>query len=330
MAETELFESIKAKLTSYDFTAIIINDSSLKKIHDLFIKDTMFEPINCNEYYYVAIYYQNVMGDYENTKKYYLMAIEEGHVTAMHYLACHYLDFEKDYLNAIKYFLMATENNYSDSMVKLADLFECINEDRINTEKYYLMAINHGNIIAMRKLGYYYQRIAIFKNAKKYYLMAIENGNVIAMNDLGKLFLNNGDHENAEKYFLMAIEHGNFCEKDKLIHCYDRICNDFGYLKIYRLNKDLIARNTILNKIKNIWASTDKCKPEQKKILMETLSVFKFEPTDKIPMSLELFIELLHNQVDAMKLHFTYTVNGEGFQEAHRDFIDNITNSQKN
>ena len=51
--------------------------------------------------------------DYEGAKKYYLMAIEKGHASAMFNLALLYDNEFKDYEEAKKYYLMAIEKGHA-------------------------------------------------------------------------------------------------------------------------------------------------------------------------------------------------------------------------
>jgi TPR repeat protein len=57
--------------------------------------------------------------NYEEAKKYYLMAIEQGNPHAMYNLAKYYATTEKDYKEAKKYYLMAIEQGNSDAMYNL-------------------------------------------------------------------------------------------------------------------------------------------------------------------------------------------------------------------
>ena len=48
--------------------------------------------------------------DYNMMKKYYLMAIEKGHSSAMNCLGLYYFQIENDYENAKKYILIPSKN----------------------------------------------------------------------------------------------------------------------------------------------------------------------------------------------------------------------------
>ena len=54
-----------------------------------------------NSMFNLGKYYRNVKKNYQNTVKYYLMAVEKGHVDAMYGLGNYYRDVEKDYPNGV-------------------------------------------------------------------------------------------------------------------------------------------------------------------------------------------------------------------------------------
>jgi len=85
----------------------------------------------------VSNHYYNIE-DYEQMKKYCLLAIDAGNTMAMFNLGRYYKE---------------CENNH--------ELFM----------KYHLMAINEGDTDAIVSLGIYYYQIADYKMAEKYYLI---------------------------------------------------------------------------------------------------------------------------------------------------------------
>jgi TPR repeat protein len=89
---------------------------------------------------------------------------------------------EKNYEEMKKYYLMAIENGNSNAMFHLGLYYYYIEKNYEEMKKYYLMAIENGNSYAMYNLGYYYENIEKnYEEMKKYYLMAIENGHSRAM-----------------------------------------------------------------------------------------------------------------------------------------------------
>ena len=322
MSSMDLF---KATLLRHGLEYLDIkNKKSFKKIYDLFIHDILFDPIYELEMNYVAFYYECVKNDYEKMKQYFLMAIDQGYVIAMRNLAIYYEKTEKDKINAIKYFLMAIEKDHVESMFDLAHMFEKL-DDKVNVEKYYLMAIDHGHINSMKRLAKYYRGLGNHRKTIKYFLMAIEKGNTSAMNQLALYYYNKcEDYKKAIKYFLMAIGKGNFNEIQVLISHYKEHKDYFGPLAIYRKNKNSIDRDKIVKYIKKIWNSENELNDKQKKIFVKTLMSLEFNVLDKMPWTLEIFINSLHEKIDVIDLHFNYAVNSDGFKKAQHDFIDKI------
>jgi tetratricopeptide (TPR) repeat protein len=147
--------------------------------------------------------------DYENMKKYYLMALDSGSSIAMMCLAEYYKDTEKNYKLMKKYYKMAIEKGHSNAMHSLGYHYHNTEKNYELMEKYYLMAINKGNADAMFNLGLYYDKIKDYENMKKYYLMAIDKGNSNAMFYLGGYYYEIKDYENMKKYYTMAINKGD-------------------------------------------------------------------------------------------------------------------------
>ena len=106
-----------------------------------------------------GIYHDTVTKNYAEMEKYYLMAIELGHVNAMSNLGLYHKQVTKNYAEM---------------------------------ENYYLMAIALGNASAMTNLGYYHQFVTQnYAEMEKYFLMAIELGHANAINNLGTHYKNN-------------------------------------------------------------------------------------------------------------------------------------------
>jgi uncharacterized protein len=83
-----------------------------------------------------------------------------------------YYQKEKNYDEMKKYYLMAIENGSIEAMRHLRLSFKCTNNEM---KKYYLMAIENGDISAMFNLGLYYQHIEKnYDEMKKYYFNIIK------------------------------------------------------------------------------------------------------------------------------------------------------------
>ncbi len=105
----------------------------------------------------LGFYYEKT--DYDQMKKYYLMAIKLGHSDSMFNLGYYYKEIEKDYDQMKKYYLMAIELGDSDSMFNLGNYYKEIEKDYEQMKKYYLMAIELGCKYRMNILCKYYQEI---------------------------------------------------------------------------------------------------------------------------------------------------------------------------
>ena len=171
---------------SYDnYTTIILdifNDGGVDHDENPYILNIM------------GLYHSHITQDYVLMKKYYLMAIEQGHVGAMNNLGHYYSYIERDYVLMKKYYLMAIEQGDAKAMYNLGHYYEHIEKDDDEMKKYYLMAIDQRNEEAMYNLGSYYKHVEKdYDEMKKYYLMAIDQGQryghdrdrVGLMNDLG-------------------------------------------------------------------------------------------------------------------------------------------------
>jgi len=145
-------------------------------------------------------------------EKYYLMAVEKGHLGAMNNLAVLYKNEFKSYDKAKKYYLMAFQNGFVGAMFNLARLYQNELDSAEKAKKCYLIAVQEGHIGAIFNLALLYHKDSAFHNmAEKYYLMAVEKGHVKAMLNLAMLY--EGDSfkawDKAEKYYRMAAENGD-------------------------------------------------------------------------------------------------------------------------
>ncbi len=174
-------------------------------------------------------YVYELKQDYDNAEKYYMMAVEKGHLAATANLGRLYDDVKKDYDNAEKYYLMATEKGNVAAMYNLGNLYREVKQDYNNAEKHYLMAVEKGLADAMYNLGLFYEEVKKdYENAEKYYLMAVEKDHTNAMYNLG-LFYDEvkKDYTNAEKYYLMAVEKGDVDAMYNLADLYREVKKDY-------------------------------------------------------------------------------------------------------
>jgi len=194
--------------------------------------------------------------DHQNMEKYYLLAIEKGHVNAMCNLGIHY-QRQKEYAKMNKYYIQAIENGSSCAMYQMARFSED-QKDLANAIKYYLMAIDRGCVDAMNELGYFYHDQKDYSNMMKYYLMAIEHGDDTAMHNLGYYYQEQKDHVNMNKYFMMALDKRNTGTMEHLVSYYRRQKDHPNMMKYYAM---CVQHNKM-----NVWnmvreAQINKCIP---------------------------------------------------------------------
>jgi len=105
---------------------------------------------------YYGWYYHHIKKDYNQMKKYYFMAIENGSSSAMNNLGEYYMNTEKDYDQMKKYFRMAIERGHSNAMNNLGEYYMNTEKDYDQMKKYFGMAIERGHLNAMKNLVNYY------------------------------------------------------------------------------------------------------------------------------------------------------------------------------
>jgi TPR repeat protein len=88
----------------------------------------------------------------EEAEKYYLLAIEKGHVSALNNLAVLYNDLNRKE-EAEKYYLLAIEKGVVKALFNVANLYVDLNRNEV-AEKYYLLAIENGDASALYNLSF--------------------------------------------------------------------------------------------------------------------------------------------------------------------------------
>ena len=275
---------------------------------------------NVSAMYNLGFYYQNVEEDYDQMKKYYLMAIEKGNVSAMYNLGFYYEEIENDYDQMKKYYLVAIEKGDDEAIFNLGLYYDDVEKDYEQMKKYYLMAVEKGNKLAMNNLGLYYQAIKKdYKKMKKYYLMAIEKGSKTSMNNLGSYYQKiEKDYEQMKKYYLMAIEKGdnNAIYQLELFYKYNN--DTLGLLQLYIK----IDNKTKISDILVNYCNQKIINKEINSILLQYLNCIN---DHDLPIIFKLFIQLFNNQIDLLEAHFKYSENGLGYEEAKQDFLKQLS-----
>ncbi len=207
----------------YDLMCIDEDDKDLflSIMNGNFDRNINIETIDPLKLNYICIYYEFVVKNYDEMKKYYTLLIDKikhmpstyAFYSAVYNLGNYYKNIEKNYEMMKKCYLLLLDNSLNEDnhselhsirtfiMNTLGNYYEKIEENYDLMKKYYLMAIdninhiaandnsNHASCCAMNNLGNYYQRIEINEELmKKYYMMAIENGNKTAMKNLSNYY----------------------------------------------------------------------------------------------------------------------------------------------
>ena len=229
----ENYEHIIIDIFKNDNLNYDLNDSNVLWIIGLYYQCKIKNYDEMKKYYLMAIelkndkamyslgfYYQHIEHNYDEMKKYCLMAIELNNVVAMITLG-YYSYYEKNYDEMKKCYLMAIEFNNSNAMNNFASYYYYIEENYDEMKKYFLMAIELKNNSAMYNLATYYLNIEKnYNEMKKYYLMAIELKNDKAMLDFGHYYYVEKNYDEMKKYYLMAIELNNNLAMDRLLSAF--------------------------------------------------------------------------------------------------------------
>jgi len=235
---------------------------------------------------YYGVYYK-IKKNYEQMKKYYLVAIEKGCCDAINNLGFYYKEIEKDYEQMKKYYLMAIEKGNMNAMNNLGVYYQNVEKDYEQMKKYYLMAIEKGNTNAMHNLGYYYRYVEKdYEQMKKYYLMAIDNG---------------------DKNTIWQLE--QFCEKNN---------DTLGLLQLYIKIDDK-------TEISDILVNYCNQKIVDKEINLILLQYLNCIDDHDLPVVFKILKQIFNNQIDLLEAHFKYSENGLGYEEAKQDFLKQLS-----
>ena len=157
-----------------------------------------------------------------------------------------------------------------------------------------------------------------YHEMKKYYKIAIDLGNVNAMFNLGVYYQYIKNYNEMEKYYKMAIGLGHSHAYANLVFYYKEQGYDMKLLKFYIDNKD---HDKVVVQFNNMV----KISSENEKEYMCLLASYPFKEEDQLNMALKLLRKSLNTHIDLMKLHFKYSVNGKGYDEAKSDFLSKMT-----
>jgi TPR repeat protein len=249
------------------------------------------------------------------------MSIRKGDVKSMTYLGRNYGNIRK-YYKMKRYYLMAIKKGCPSAMNNLGMYYFNVKKNYIKMQKYYLMGIEKGNLSTIYNLGYYYQMVENnYDKMKEYYLIAIEKGCHSAMYHLAEYYRYiEHEYELMEKYYLMGINAGYADSFEALGYYYELHDRHTDTLQLSITYPTFMTRDKIIKQFNRI--SLRKLQPDQELKFLEILSTYKFEETDELYTFLRLLINTLNEKISLIDLHFTYTVNGKGYDEAKNDFLN--------
>lgn len=252
--------------TDFDQHFKICDESSLIKIHDLFLNDKLFDSNNDIEYFYISLYLYNFR--------------------------------KKNDPN-----LFTSFTNYCSSTIK---------DGNVYIEKYLLMAIERNNTDAMYILGSHYLNYNHgIEKGELYLSMACEKNHYCAFKYLRKYF-------SAKKSYTELLNLYTKCSdiigNEDLIFLIDKLYfEDLSDLESLALTNLMLKIDLDLVQIRQAA-----CR-DVHIILRETL-----------PIMIISHIKLLKSNMDLLDLHFRYSMNGLGYEDAKKDFMNNIHNLDQN
>jgi TPR repeat protein len=149
--------------------------------------------------------------------------------------------------------------------------------------------------------------------------MAIEKDYSNAMNNLGIYYQKiEKDYDQMKKYYLMAIEKGHTDAINNLETYYQLNNDTLSLLKLYIKINDVVKISNLLIEYSNQTTLNE----EITSILLEYLNSFN---DTILPVSLKICKRLFNKQIDLLETHFKYTENGLGFNEAKKDFYQQLS-----
>jgi len=126
------------------------------------------------------------------------------------------------------------------------------------------------------------------------------------------------DYDQMKKYYLMAIKKGHIKAIIKLKKYYKQTNNTLDLLKLYIKIGDM-------SKLSNLLIDYSNQTTFNEEINIILLEYFNNIDEKNLPVIFKICKQLLNKQVDLLETHFKYTENGLGFNEAKKDFYQQIS-----
>lgn len=198
-----------------------------------------------------------------------LTEINKGNSDAIYELGNLYNKY-KDFDNMKKYYLMAIEKNNSYAMNSLANYYKK-QKDYDNMLIYYLMSIDQGNRLALYNLALYYKEIGKFEESLKYFKMASKRGDKEAIEEIIDYYTKINNSNKILKYKLKKINNdrtgrtlNEYLDKQFDIEMAFQCINDLSKKNLYQLNKLIVNYHNITklnnkNHISQILNKKEEC-----------------------------------------------------------------------
>ena len=169
-------------------------------------KDDKYAPNCLGDAYFVE-------GDFENSEKYYKMALENGSPDSKDKLFNLYQTTEN--IEKFRELIEKDETKRGEDLLSLGNLY-FHKKDYKMAEKWYLESEKLGFLEAKYNLGYVYYEIGNFDKAEKYFQEVIEKiphlkesavkKLINVYNSQANVYLTSGDFDKAEKYLKILVE----------------------------------------------------------------------------------------------------------------------------
>ena len=188
---------------------------------------------------------------------------------------------------------------------------------------YYEKAYKQNMFLALNNLGFHYQYQCYDHSlARKYFNEAIKKGVFLSIVNKTDLCICRwtGRCDKCIKYLLMGVDKGHPGCINRLIshYKYNRPKNNMELLKLYAKINQIDKCMKIINK----YFLEKQDDHDMILVIIETIE--NMEIQNELPNGIKFIKNLLCHQIDIMKLHFEYTVNGKGYEEAKKDYINFI------
>ncbi len=180
----------------------------------------------------------------------------------------------------------------------------------------------------LREHNFKYEKINNFDSLKKICDLCINNIifepiTVIEIHYLGFYYQHfNKNIDLMKKYYKFGIEKSFMLSLKNLRKYFDNNNKWFEKIETFIEYQQYIPREYIIKSFIDYWNNLS-TKDDQNKFC-ELVSNFEFNETDDISLQLQLFIKTLQQKLSITKLHFEYSVNGKGYDDAKQDFINKV------